>query len=187
MTFRDPRLEAAFERRFHERRLPLDRLHLSTVVACNLALVALKLLPNGRWGTAALQVAEAAAAAGLLAWQRAGTASYLRHRAPLLAFLHTAHALVRRDAARRGSARPVEPSPALVMLARHRCSWLVKRSNCRLQVSMYTQPMSPAPTCDPGSTGGGAAAALHSWVVEALHQLIPWTATFSCVLPLPLK
>ena len=31
------------------------------------------------------------------------------------------------------------------------------------------------------------AAALRFWVVEALHQLIPWTAIFSCVLPLPLK
>ena len=118
LAFRNPLLESAFERRFHERRLPLDRLYLATVVGCNLAVVLLKLLPDGRWGTAAMPLAEAAATAGLLAWRRVGTASYLRHRARLLACLYTTHALVRR-AAGQGACVPCRGAPADVMLARH--------------------------------------------------------------------
>ncbi len=50
---------------------------------------------------------------------------------------------------------------------------------------MHVQPMSPAPTCDPGTAG--LLPSLRFWVVEMLHQLVPWTAVFACVLPLPLK
>lgn len=50
---------------------------------------------------------------------------------------------------------------------------------------MHVQPMSPAPTCSPGSVD--LPAALRFWIVEAMHQLVPWTAVFACVLPLPIK
>lgn len=54
-----------------------------------------------------------------------------------------------------------------------------------LQISHHVQPMSPAPTCV--AVSAGPLAGLHFWVVELLHQLIPWTAVFACVLPLPIK
>lgn len=98
LAFASPGREAAFEKRFHAARLPLDRVYLTTIVSCNVALLLLKMAPIGRWGTAALLLADSLPAAVLLAWQRARRESYLCHRTPLIATLHLVHAMVRRGA-----------------------------------------------------------------------------------------
>ncbi|PRW57190.1 Peptide-N4-(N-acetyl-beta-glucosaminyl) asparagine amidase A [Chlorella sorokiniana] len=137
--------EAAFVRRFHTARLPADLFNFSMVMTCNLALVLLKMVPHGRWDSAALLLHDALASAVLLGLLQGRREAYLCHRSLLIGMLHVGHTMI----------------------------------------SMHVQPMSPTPTCSPDSTG--PLAALRFWIVEVLGQLVPWTAVFACVLPLPIK
>ena len=99
LAFRDPAREEEFEWRFHNTRLPLDRVYLSTAVACDVVLVLLKLVPHGRWDTAVLQLLDALPAAVLLASLHAGREAYLQIRTALIAALQVVHALVSEGAA----------------------------------------------------------------------------------------
>lgn len=92
----DPQLEATFEQRFHTRCLVFDQTVFAAIATLNLALVALKMVTHGRWGTVALLVLEAAVAAACMAWHRTRSESYLRHRSRTIALVSVCHALVSR-------------------------------------------------------------------------------------------
>lgn len=97
LTFSSHSREAAFVRRFHKARLPLDTVNYSTVIACNLALVLLKIMPHSRWDAATLLLLDMVAAAALLGLLHGSKETYLRHRNLLVATLHLVHTLVRRS------------------------------------------------------------------------------------------
>ncbi len=94
LAFSSHAREAAFVRRFHTARLPLDVVNCCTIMGCNLALVLLKMAPHGRWNSAALLLLDALAAATLLGLLRFTGEWYLRHRSPIIAALHLGHAVV---------------------------------------------------------------------------------------------